>query len=52
MTACMQCHYWNRVSGKPPVDNVTSLENYFQTNRLSVIPMLLKSIGTTLEQFV
>ena len=33
-------------------DNVPSLRNYFQTNCQSVIPMLLKSIGTTLGQFV
>ena len=37
---------------KPPVDNIHSPQNYFQTNCWRVVPMLLKSIGTTLEQFV
>ena len=37
---------------KTPTDNIPSLQNYFQTNCQSVIPMLLKSIGATLGQFV
>ena len=37
---------------KPPTDNIPSLQNYFQTDCQSVIPMLLKSIGATLGQFV
>ena len=37
---------------KPPTDNIPSPQNYFQTNCQSIIPMLLKSIGTTLGQFV
>ena len=32
---------------KPPMDNIPSPQNYFQTNCRSVIPVLLKSIGTT-----
>ena len=32
--------------------NVPKPQNYSQTNCCSVIPMLLKSIGTTLEEFV
>ena len=34
------------------MNNVPSLENYFQTNCQNIIPMLLKSIGRTLGQFV
>ena len=37
---------------KPPADNAPCLKNYFPTNCRSVIPMLLKGIGTTVEQFV
>ena len=36
---------------KPSTDNIPSPQDYFQTNYRSVTPMLLKSIGTTLEQF-
>ena len=35
---------------KPQKENVPSLQNYFQRNCWSVIPMLLKSVGTTLAQ--
>ena len=42
-----------RVVRKTQTDNAPSLHNYFQTNcRSVVIPILLKSIGATLEQFV
>ena len=34
------------------MDNIPSLQKYFQTDCPNVIPMLLKSIGTTLGQFV
>ena len=37
---------------KPPTGNVPSLQNYFQTNCRSFIPMLLKNIRTMLGQFV
>ena len=33
------------------MDNIPSWQNYFQTNCQSVIPMLLKGIGTMLGQF-
>ena len=35
---------------KPSTDNIPSPQDYCQTNYRSVIPMLLKSTGTTLEQ--
>ena len=41
-----------QVVRKPPMDKIPSPQNYFQTNCWSVIPMLSKSIGTTLGQFV
>ena len=37
---------------KAPTNNIPSPQNYFQANCQSVIPMVLKSIGTTLGQFV
>ena len=37
---------------KPPTDNIPSWQNYLQINCQSVITVLLKSIGTTLGQFV
>ena len=37
---------------KPPMDNIPCPQNYFQLTCQSVIPMLLKSIGTTLRQLV
>ena len=39
---------------KPSPKNIPSLQNYFQTNCQSVILMLLKSTGKTIElgQFV
>ena len=37
---------------KTPMDNAHSPQNYFQTISRGVIPVLLKNIGATLEQFV
>ena len=37
---------------KPPTDNAPIPQNYFQKNCRSAILMLLKSIGTTLDNFV
>ena len=37
---------------KPPTDNVPCQQNYFQTNCENVIPMLLRSMGIKLGQFV
>ena len=36
---------------KHPMDNIPSPQNYFRKNCRSVIPVLLKSIGTTPGQF-
>ena len=38
--------------GKPPVDNISSTSNDFQTNCQSVVLMLLKNIETTLGLLV
>ena len=35
-----------------PTDNIIILQNYFQTNCQIITPMLIKSIGTTLGQYV
>ena len=37
---------------KTPTDNIIILQNYFQTNCQIITPMLIKSIGTTLGQYV
>ena len=38
--------------GKTSTDNIIILQNYFQTNFEIITPMLTKSIGTTLAQYV
>ena len=47
---CVASALQQRVS-RPPADNIPSLQNYFQINCQSVIPMLLRCIGTILGQF-
>ena len=37
---------------KTSTDNIIILQNYFQTNCQIITPMLIKSIGTTLGQYV
>ena len=37
---------------KTSTDNIIILQNYFQTNCQIITPMLMKSIGTTLRQYV
>ena len=37
---------------KTPTDNITILQKYLQANYQIVTPMLIKSIGTTLGQYV
>ena len=37
---------------KTSMDNIIILKNYFQTNCQIITPMLIKSIGTTLGQYV
>ena len=37
---------------KTPTDNIIILQNQFQTNCQIITPMLIKSIGTTLGQYV
>ena len=37
---------------KTSMDNIVILQNYFQINCQIITPMLIKSIGTTLRQYV
>ena len=51
MTDYMQSSYRNWELENPPAHNIPIPQNYFQTNCQSIIPMLLKNIGTTLGQY-
>ena len=52
MATCTYRPHHNGGVRKHPMDNISSPQNYFQKIFGSVISMFLKSIGTTLEQFV
>ena len=52
VTVCMQYPYCNGELEKNPTGNIIILQNYSQTNCQIITPMLVKSIGTTLGQYV
>ena len=52
LTVCMQSLYHNAELENPPTDNINILQNYIQTNCQIVTPILLKSIGKILGQYV